>query len=90
MIYEIPGGFRKGNAAEFSKYDRTAILSIEALGMDGQEIKVEEFVSFALPPEAEEKNFKLIEVTPEAIIVEVTSADGEKTNFTINKGAVGP
>lgn len=90
MIYEIPGGFRKGDAAKFSKYDRTAVLTLEALGMNGQEVKVEEFNAFALPAEAKEKNFKLIEVTPEAIIVEVTTTDGEKTNYTINKGAVGP
>lgn len=89
-IYEIPGGFRKGDAAKFSKFDRTAVLTLEALGMSGQEIKVEEFTTFALPPEAKEKNFKLIEVTPQAVTVEVTSADGEKTNHTINKGAVGP
>ncbi|MGJ8643967.1 MAG: Amuc_1099 family pilus-like system protein [Luteolibacter sp.] len=90
MIYEIPGGFRKANAAKFSKYDRTAVLSLEALGLSGQEIKVEEFSSFALPSDAKEKNFKLIEVTPESITVEVTSADGEKSTHQISKGSVGP
>lgn len=91
-IYEIPGNFRKNEASynKNAKYDRTAVLSLEALGISGQEIKVEEFTSFALPPEAKEKNFKLIEVTPESITVEVTSADGEKSTHQISKGAVGP
>ncbi|MDP4626336.1 MAG: hypothetical protein NWT08_14525 [Akkermansiaceae bacterium] len=89
-IYKIPGGFRKGDAAKFSQYDRTAILSLEALGMNGEEIKIEENTEFALPPKAKEKNFKLTKVTPESITVEVTSPDGEKTSFNIAKGAVGP
>jgi len=89
-IYEIPASFRKGDAVKFAKYDRTAILNLEALGLEGQEIKVEEFTSFALPPDAKEKNFKLTEVSPEAIIVEHTKADGKKVTYTILKGATGP
>ncbi len=88
--YEIPAMFRKGEALKFAKYDRTAILTLEALGLDGVEMKVEEFDSFALPPTAKEKNFKLTEVTPEAIKVEQTKADGGKETFTILKGATGP
>lgn len=90
MIYGIPASFRTGDAAKYAKYDRTAILTLEALGLEGQEIKVEEFTSFALPPDAREKNFKLTEVTPEAIIVEHTKADGKKVTYTILKGATGP
>lgn len=90
MRYEIPGGFRKGDAADFSKYDRTAILSLEALGMNGQELKIEEFTAFALPPTAKTKDYLLTEVTPESITVEVTTPEGEKTSYKITKGAVGP
>ncbi|MEP5507324.1 MAG: Amuc_1099 family pilus-like system protein, partial [Luteolibacter sp.] len=90
MLYEIPGGFRKGDAEKYSKFDRTAVLSLEALGMNGEEIKVEENTSFSLPPKGKVKNYKLTKVTPEGITVEVTSPDGEKTNYNIAKGAVGP
>ena len=92
MKYEIPGAFRK-NKAEMeknSKYDRTAVLSLEALGEDGKEIKVEENSTFALPTDAKEKNFKLVKVTPEAITVEMTVKDGTKSTYTISKGATGP
>ncbi len=87
MTYEIPSQFRKANAAQFAKYDRTAVLSLEALGLEGQEMKVEEFTSFALPPDAKDKSFKLKDVTPESITVEHTNADGKTETFTILKGA---
>lgn len=90
MTYEIPSQFRKGDAAKFAKFDRTAILSLEALGLEGQEMKVEEFTSFALPPDAKEKSFKLKEVSPEAIVVEHTKSDGKTAEYTILKGATGP
>ncbi len=90
MVYEIPAQFRKGDAEKFARYDRTAVLTLEALGLDGQEIKVEEYTSFALPPDAKDKSFKLKEVSPEAIIVEHTDADGKTETYTILKGATGP
>jgi len=90
MKYEIPAQFRKGDAAKFAKFDRTAILTLEALGLEGQEIKVEEFTSFALPPDAKEKAFKLTEVTPEAIVIEHKKPDGPTETYTILKGATGP
>ena len=88
--YEIPAMFRKGNAAKFAKFDRTAILTLEALGLDGVEMKIEENTSFSLPPDAKQKTFKLMEVTPEAIVIEHTKADGKIETFTILKGATGP
>lgn len=90
--YEKPSQFRK-NEREFAKqseFDRTAILTLEALGLDGVEMKIEENTSFSLPPDAKEKAFKLMEVTPEAIVVEHTKADGKTETFTILKGATGP
>ena len=90
MIYEIPAQFRKGNAANFAKYDRTAVLTLEALGLAGQQMKIEENTTFALPPTAKDKAFKLKEVTPESVIVEHTSADGKTESYTILKGATGP
>ncbi len=88
--YEIPANFRKANANQFAKFDRTAVFTLEALGLAGQEFKVEENTSFSLPPGGEEKNFMLKSVTPERISVEVTSADGSKKSYEIRKGATGP
>lgn len=90
MVYEIPAQFRKADAREFSYFDRTAVLSLDALGMAGQEFKVEEFTEFSLPPDDASKRFKLTEVTPERIVVEETLEGGETQSFEILKGAVGP
>jgi len=89
-IYEIPASFRSADTEKYAKFDRTAILTLEALGLEGQEIKVEEFSSFALPPDAKEKAFKLTQITKEAIVVEHKKSDGKTETYTILKGATGP
>ncbi len=88
--YEVPANFRKANANQFAQFDRTAVMTLEALGLAGQEFKVEENTAFALPPGSEEKNFMLKSVSPESITVEVTGADGAKKSYDIRKGATGP
>lgn len=90
LLYEIPASFRDAEAKKHAKFDRTAVLTLEALDLQGQEMKVEEFTAFALPPTNEEKNFFLKSVTPESITVEVTKADGTKEIYEISKGATGP
>lgn len=90
MIYKIPARFRDADARKFSYFDRTAVLSLDALGMAGEEFKVEELTAFALPRGAEAKRFKLTEVTPEHIIVEQTLENGDTQTFEILKGSVGP
>ncbi len=87
--YEIPA-HRRSDLLKHAKFDRTAILTLEALGLEGQEIKVEEFTTFALPPDAKEKAFKLTQVTPESIVVEHKKPDGKTETYTILKGATGP
>ena len=89
-VYEIPAQFREADARKFSHFDRTAILSLDALGMAGKEFKVEENTAFPLPPGAESSNYKLTEVTPDSITVEVTDKDGNKTTHRIAKGETGP
>ncbi len=90
-IYELPAPLsdvRLREFPEFQQYDRTAILSLEAIGLGGQEFKVEEYTAFALPPDAAEKNHFLKSVTPEEIVVEYTDADGNKQSVTIQKGSL--
>lgn len=90
VVYEIPAMFRKGDAREYSQYDRTAILTLAALGMEGKEFKVEERSAFALPPEGADKVYTLKEVTPEKITVEHAVPGGETKTYEILKGSVGP
>lgn len=85
MIYEIPANFRVANAAEFTKYDRKAKLSLEALEFSGQEFKVEELTDFGLPENSEVKNLRMMEVTPNRIVVRETLKDGSTKLHEINK-----
>jgi hypothetical protein len=88
-VYEIPAMFRIGDQRQFAQFDRTAVLSLDALGLDGQEFKVEENTVFALPPGAEKKSYKIIEVTAERIGVEFTTKDGKVESYEILKGEAG-
>ena len=88
-VYEIPA-FRKADARKHVRFDRTAVLTLEALGLAGQEFKIEENTSFALPPGDGKKLYKLTEVTPERIVIEFTGEDGKVQTYEIKKGATGP
>ncbi len=88
--YEIPSMFRRSEAKKFSFYDRTAILTLDALGMAGKEFKVEENTEFSLPPGGAKKDYKVTEVTPDKITVETTGKDGKKMTYAFSKGDTGP
>ena len=79
----LPDDERKN---EHLKFDRTAVLSLKALGLNGKEFKVEENTRFALPPDASKKDYLLKSVTPEIITVEFTDADGKTQSVEIGKG----
>ena len=89
-IYEFPAPLNDQRAPDFKKFDRTAILSLEALGEDGQTFKVEENTTFGLPSSSATKNYRVLEITPESIEIERTDADGTKHPFKITKGSKGP
>lgn len=90
MKYEFPASFRTADAPKYAMFDRTAIFTLKALDLEGQEIKIEEFASFALPPSAKEKAYTLTKVTPAAVTIEHKKADGTTVSYTILKGATGP
>jgi hypothetical protein len=86
-VYEFPAPLaddERKNA--FVQYDRTAVFSLEALGLGGKEFQVEERTPFALPPDAAEKNYLLKSVTPESVTVEYADASGNRATVTIGKG----
>lgn len=89
-IYEIPASFRTAEQRKHARFDRTAVLSLEALGLDGQEFRIEENTSFALPLGNAKKPYKMKEVTPERIVIEFTGEDGKVQAYEIVKGAMGP
>lgn len=69
-VYEIPNNIPEGIKKTFSKFDRTAVLTLEAAGEGGKEFKVEENTRFALPSGAAKKDYLLKSVTPQGIEVE--------------------
>ena len=88
-VYEFPSPLADDERKnEFVQYDRTAVFSLEALGLGGKEFRVEEKTAFALPADAAEKNYLLKSVTPEAVTVEYADAAGKRAIVTIRKGAL--
>ena len=87
VVYEIPQ-FAEGRIQEFSKYDRSAVLTLEAAGNEGKKETVKENTPFALPFDGPNKDYLLKKVTPEAIEIETTdAATGNKKTTTIRKGS---
>mgnify|MGYP003575496989 CR=1 FL=1 len=86
VIYEIPAQFKEDLENEHRHYDRTAVLRLDALGKGSEEFKIEENTTFSLPNGSDKKNYLLKSVTPEAIEVEYTAADGTKKTVQIPKG----
>lgn len=85
-IYEFPAPLSTQRAADYTKYDRSAIFSLEALDQEGKEFKIQENMTFGLPADSATKNYKLKQVTVDSVIVEYTDADGEAKSVTISKG----
>ncbi len=88
MIYEFPSPLSEERMNEHTKWDRTAVLSLEALGQQGKDFKVEENMKFSLPSDGAKKDYLLKSVTPDSITVEYTDAAGEKKSVTISKGSL--
>lgn len=87
-VYEFPAPMSENRMNEHLKFDRTAIFSLEALGLEGKEFKVEENTAFSVPPENDKKDFFLKSVTPQSVTVEYTTPTGEKKTVDIATGAM--
>jgi hypothetical protein len=87
-IYKIPAPLTEARRNEHLKYDRSAVFSLEALGLNGTEFTVEENTPFALPPGAPTKDYLLKEVTPNSVVVEYPDADGSRKTVDIGKGSL--
>lgn len=87
-VYEYPAPLSEERMNEHAKFDRSAILSLEAVGYAGKEFKVEENTAFSLPPDGPKKDYLAKTVTPESVVVEYTNAAGEKKTVEISKGGM--
>jgi hypothetical protein len=88
VVYELPSPILEIRKNDFLNYDRTAVFSLEAIGLNGNEFKVEENTKFAVPPNAPTKDFLLKKVDPESVTVEYTDAQGDLKSLKINKGSL--
>ena len=85
-IYEIPAPLTEERKNAHLKFDRSAVFSLEAIGLNGTEFKVEENTTFALPPDAPKKDFLLKKVVPGAVTIEYTDEQGARKTVEIQKG----
>ncbi|MBC8128055.1 MAG: hypothetical protein H8M99_13020 [Gloeobacteraceae cyanobacterium ES-bin-144] len=88
VIYKLPAPLNAERKNDFVQYDRTAVFTLQALGMSTKEFKVEENTQFALPPDSPKKNFLLKKVTPGSVTVEYPDASGNLKTLEINKGSL--
>ena len=87
-IYEIPAPLTDAKKAQQAKVDWTAVLSLEALGLNGKEFKVEENTTFALPPTASKKDYLLKKINQESVTIEYTDSKGTLKTVEIKKGGM--
>lgn len=84
-IYEVKQNFKDEEIKEYTHFDRTAVLKLEALNQNAIEFKVKENTTFGLPADSPKKEYLLKSVTPEAIEVEYAAPDGTKKTVQIPK-----
>lgn len=85
--YEFPAPLQDdARKLRFLQYDRTAVLSLEALDQSGKEFRVEENTTFGLPQDAPDKNYLIKKITPDVITVEYPAADGSRKTVDVPKG----
>jgi hypothetical protein len=85
-IYEFPAPLSEERRNEFAQNDRTAVFSLEALGNEGKEFKVEERTAFALPQDSDKKDYFLKKVSDNSVTVEGPGPGGERVTVEIPKG----
>lgn len=86
--YRFPAPLKPDRGNDFLQYDRSAVLTLEALGKNGVEFTVEENTDFALPPGAPTKDYRVKEVTPAEIVVEYPDGSGGRKTVKIPKGGL--
>lgn len=83
--FEIPRAPRSKERAATVRYDRTAVLTLNAIGEEAKEFKVQENTTFALPEGKGEKKYLLKTVSSTAIVVEYKDAQGKTQTREIKK-----
>lgn len=88
VIYTVPEGLSDNRKNDFTQHDRTAVFSLEALGKNGAEFKVEENTAFAVPTDAPKKDYFLKKVSAGSVTLEYTDSQGNRKTVEIPKGGL--
>jgi hypothetical protein len=83
--FEIPKTPNSAARPGTVRYDRTAVLNLNAVGESGKDFKVKENTSFSLPDGKPEKNYLLKSITRDSITVEYKDASGATQTIEIKK-----
>jgi hypothetical protein len=83
--FEIPKTPRAKERPATVRYDRSAVLVLDAVGEEGKEFKVLENTQFSLPNKAGQKAYLLKKITPEALTVEFKDKEGKTQTVEIPK-----
>ncbi|MDX1679793.1 MAG: Amuc_1099 family pilus-like system protein [Akkermansiaceae bacterium] len=87
-VYEIPAPLKRADFDEHTYHDRSAVLVLEAIGAEGQEMLIEENTRFSLPALGGKNEYHLLSVGPQSIVVEYPKEDGERATVEIQRGAM--
>lgn len=87
-VYQVPKKMPDEKLGQYTHWDRTAVLTLEAAGHAGKEFKVEENTAFALPADGTEKKYLLKKVSADSVEVEFADANGGKKTLQIPKGGM--
>ena len=83
--FEIPKMPNAKDRPATVRYDRTAVLVLNAIGEEGKEFKVKENETFSLPSSKGDKAYLLKKITAESITVEYKDAAGAVQTIEIKK-----
>jgi hypothetical protein len=83
--FEIPKMPRTRERPATVRYDRSAVLVLNAAGEESKEFTVLENTTFSLPSSKGDKAYLLKSVTAEKIVVEYKDAEGQTKTIEINK-----
>ena len=86
VIYEIPAPLTEERKGEHLQFDRTAVFTLQAIGLNDKEFKVEENTTFALPPDSPKKEFLVKKIVPGSVTIEFTDEAGTLKTLEIQKG----
>ena len=87
-VYQIPAPLKNAAIPKHVQHDRSAVMSLKALGESANQMVVEENTFFSLPAGQEAKPYLLKSVSPQKIVVEYPDGQGGRAEIEIPVGGM--